>query len=341
MADNSKIEWCDATWNVIVGCSVLSPGCTNRYAMRLAGTRLKHHPSRAGLTVESKAGPVWTGEARLDEKALTQPLHWRRPRKIFVCAHSDLFHEATPDEWIDRVFAVMTLCPQHTFQVLTKRPERMRTYIASRTTGWQETLANAFAPGTLPITKNDIERAFGLAQKFSYDPPTPTWPLPNVWLGVTAEDQTRADERIPVLLATPAAKRFVSVEPMLGAVDLRRLSCADPAEVAQYERGEIDGVCGYYVDALSGDAWDDANGGLNAEVWGDDAEHPPRLDWVICGGESGPGARPMAVEWAKDIRNQCAAAGTAFFMKQMSGKTGAERAAIPADLLVREFPDAR
>ena len=104
MADRTKIEWTDATWNPIVGCSVLSPGCTNCYAMRLAGTRLKHIASRAGLTVESKAGPVWTGETRFDEQALTHPLRWRRPRKIFVCAHSDLFHPETPDAWIvDRV----------------------------------------------------------------------------------------------------------------------------------------------------------------------------------------------------------------------------------------------
>jgi protein gp37 len=126
MSDNSHIEWTDATWNPITGCSILSPGCTNCYAMGLAGTRLRHHPSRAGLTREVNGHHVWTGDVRLNEQWLTQPLQWSRPRMIFVCAHGDLFHESVPDEWIDRVFAVMALCPQHTFLVLTKRSARMR-----------------------------------------------------------------------------------------------------------------------------------------------------------------------------------------------------------------------
>lgn len=134
MSDGTNIEWTDATWNPITGCAVVSPGCTNCYAMKLAGTRLRHHPSRAGLTRDSKAGPVWTGEVRLNEQWLTQPLQWRRPRKIFVCAHGDLFAENVPDAWIDRVFAVMALCPQHTFQVLTKRSKRMREYCSDPAT---------------------------------------------------------------------------------------------------------------------------------------------------------------------------------------------------------------
>lgn len=129
MADGTKIEWTDATWNPITGCSVVSPGCTNCYAMKLAGTRLKHHPTREGLTTDSKAGPVWNGKVRFNESMLLDPLKWRRPRMIFVCAHGDLFAENVPDEWIDQVFAVMALAPHHTFQVLTKRPERMRAYL--------------------------------------------------------------------------------------------------------------------------------------------------------------------------------------------------------------------
>jgi protein gp37 len=131
MADSTKIEWTDATWNPITGCSVVSPGCTNCYAMRLAGTRLAHHESRAGLTRDTKAGPVWTGEVRFNEQWIDQPLRWRKPRLIFVCAHGDLFAEGVPDEWIDRVFAVMALAPQHTFQVLTKRSARMREYMSA------------------------------------------------------------------------------------------------------------------------------------------------------------------------------------------------------------------
>lgn len=122
MSDNTAIEWADATWNPITGCSVVSAGCTNCYAMRLAGGRLRHHPTRAGLTVPTKAGPVWTGEVRFNEAALLQPMRWTRPRRIFVCAHGDLFHEAIPTWWIDFVFAHMATTERHTFLVLTKRP---------------------------------------------------------------------------------------------------------------------------------------------------------------------------------------------------------------------------
>src|SRR6516162_10288457 len=128
MADKSPIEWTEATWNAIVGCSILSPGCTNCYAMRQAGRWLRRTPKFAGLTQPSKAGPVWTGEMRLWEKALDQPLRWKKPRRIFVNSMSDLFHESLPDEWIDRIVAVMSRCPQHQFQVLTKRSARMRDY---------------------------------------------------------------------------------------------------------------------------------------------------------------------------------------------------------------------
>ena len=129
MADDTLIEWADATWNPITGCSVVSPGCANCYAMRLAGGRLKAAPSRAGLTLPSRAGPVWTGEVRFNRHWLDQPLRWRRPRRIFVCAHGDLFHEHVPNDWIDQVFAVMALAPQHQFLVLTKRAERVRDYL--------------------------------------------------------------------------------------------------------------------------------------------------------------------------------------------------------------------
>ena len=253
MADGTKIEWTDATWNPIVGCSVVSPGCTNCYAMRL------------------------------DEKALSQPLRWRRPRKIFVCAHSDLFHEATPDEWIDRVFAVMALCPQHTFQVLTKRPKRMRDYFS--------TCPPALRRAAVIDRMYEIMRAEHRGYFTAI-----AWPLPNVWLGVTAEDKTRADERIPDLLATPAAKRFVSVEPMLGALNLRRI------RIAPNHHTIIDALEGYALTEKS--SWS-----------GSGCEHT-KLDWVICGSESGPGARPMHPDWARSLRDQCAAAGVPFFMKQ-------------------------
>lgn len=207
MADNTRIEWCDATWNPIVGCSVVSPGCTNCYAMRLAGERMRHHPSRVGLTEASKAGPVWNGQVRLYKPALDQPLDWRRPRRIFVCAHGDLFHEAVPDEWIDRVYAVMALAPQHAFIVLTKRAKRMRDYLSDALDGIEVERWRIAGP------QPALERQ---------------WPLPNVWIGASAEDQERADLRIPHVLATPAALRLVSLEPLLGPVDIRQYLGDDP-----------------------------------------------------------------------------------------------------------------
>lgn len=302
MADGTKIEWADATWQIVTGCSIVSPGCTNCYAMRLAGARLREHPSRKGLTKVVNGKPVWTGEVRFNEEWLTQPLRWKKPRRIFVCAHGDLFHEAVPDEWIDRVFAVMALCPQHTFQVLTKRAERMRKYIS---------LANCRHPGFREI-------AVGLDVKFAYRSNVRcTWPLLNVWLGVTAEDQQRADERIPDLLATPAAKRFVSVEPMLGQVDLELAQC----------------TCPWPSDAKA-----------TRHLLGCPSDRRPHriwsVDWVICGGESGRGARPMHPDWARALRDQCAAAGVPFFMKQMGGAMKMSMPPIPCDLMVRKFPHA-
>lgn len=301
MADHTHIEWTEATWNPITGCSVTSPGCTNCYAMKLAGTRLRDHPSRAGLTRMSKASsssseavgrkgtPVWTGEVRFNEQWLDQPLRWKRPRMIFVCAHGDLFHESVPDAWIDRVFAVMALCPQHTFQVLTKRSARMRAYIAGIDNGGEHLVGEGWR-GAL------IE---GEAQSFWHartgDNSVSEWlavhlPLPNVWLGVSVEDQARADERIPDLLATPAAVRWLSCEPLLGPVDLTTL--------------HHDGITN--IDALRG-----MHGVAQPMLAECD-----KIDWIVAGGESGRRARHMHPNWARGLRDQCAAAGVPFFFKQ-------------------------
>lgn len=279
MAEHSKIEWTDATWNPVTGCAIVSPGCTNCYAMRLAGTRLKHHPSRAGLTVDSKARggeaegragkkghPVWNGQVRLNEGWLDQPLRWKRPRRIFVCAHGDLFAEGVPDEWIDRVFAVMALAPQHIFQVLTKRASRMRKYMTEHDARQRARKDAVEVAGMNMVMEGIVPHAKAT-----------TWPLPNVWLGVSAERQQEADERIPELLATPAAIRFVSAEPLLGPIEFQDID---------------DGV-----DSLR-------------------RRSGSRLDWIIVGGESGDGARPMHPAWARSIRDQCAAAGVPFFFKQ-------------------------
>lgn len=296
MSDKTKIEWADATVNAINGCSVLSPGCTNCYAMKLAGTRLKHHSSRAGLTTDSKAGPVWTGEVRLNETALLQPLRWKAPRRIFWNAHGDLFHEAVPDEWIDRVFAVCALTPQHQHLILTKRSARMREYFGERDTT-QPANAITAAAFEMNCAVSGYRGQGGLA----------VWPLPNVWLGVSVEDQTRADQRIPDLLATPAAVRFISAEPLLGPVDLRHVK--HPT------------VGGAFVDSLRGEEWAPPDPKFNISVnmgpanWTPEAG-PSRIAWVIVGGESGAHARPMHPEWARSLRDQCAAAAVPFFFKQ-------------------------
>jgi protein gp37 len=207
MADNTGIEWTQATWNPIAGCSILSKGCTNCYAMKMAA-RLEAmgQAKYAGLTQPSKAGPVWTGKiAVADDRAFTQPLRWKRGRRIFVNSMSDLFHEDVPDDVIDKVSAIMALAPQHTFQVLTKRPERMRSYMVNDGLGRLSSWC---------VAAIKMGRAGALVGRHGF-------PAPNVWLGVSVEDQATADARIPILLDTPAAVRWISAEPLLEDVDLR------------------------------------------------------------------------------------------------------------------------
>lgn len=310
MSDNTKIEWADATVNAVNGCSVTSPGCTNCYAMKLAGTRLRDHPTRAGLTTQTKAGPVWNGEVRLHEPALLQPLKWKRPRRIFWNAHGDTFHDAVPDEWIDRVLAVCALTPQHTHMILTKRSSRMREYLTAK--GWAlriSDIVNAWPKDQIG-TGNEYTADFRLASGAA---------LPNVWLGVSVEDQTRADERIPDLLATPAAIRFISAEPLLGQVDLRWI-----AEPDAEKDGVIDSLLGCnWIESERGQEFRPARPGHQDRVmlrWVCSPEadilSKRKIDWVIAGGESGPGARPMHPDWARSLRDQCAAAGVAFHFKQ-------------------------
>ena len=313
MAENSSIEWTDSTWNPITGCSVVSPGCTNCYAMRLAARIERMSPSVThyhGLTKPSKAGPVWTGKLALaPEATLTAPLRRRKPTMWFVNSMSDLFHEDVPDEWIDRVFAVMALAPQHTFQVLSKRAKRMREYMAEpeRAHVVARSLLKMWAiDNTIPNPKRTITDE---TLRLDMDQPDDhamikPWPLPNVWLGVSAEDQRRADERIPDLLATPAAVRFVSAEPLLGPIDFDEV-IPNPM-IWNYLTG-FDGV----------------------------------LDWVIVGGESGHGARPMDNAWAHSIVEQCKAAGVAVFVKQLSSggpKAIKDMALFPDQLQLRQMP---
>lgn len=370
MANSSKIEWCDSTWNVITGCTLVSEGCRNCYAAQLAATRLKHHTSREGLAVLNADGVAkFNGKVRFNDQWLDQPLRWRKPRMVFVCAHGDLFHEAVPDAWIDRVFAIMALCPHHTFQVLTKRPDRMRAYLND------ETRPPRIQVEGFPAYREAFfsgEHQFGSIY-FNEDEMTwhMQWPLPNVWLGVSVEDQAAADARIPDLLATPAAVRFISAEPLLGPVNLSRWippispvpedslpdTWADfdwPEWVPDDLRKQVER---FWAEDFgrSPKAWVQnmhsnsapptgvrsdvclfANRGQTTNgrflfCWNNIGRveledgswrgcsfdrHLPSLNWVIVGGESGKNARPMHPDWARDLRDQCAAADVAFFFKQ-------------------------
>lgn len=283
MADKTKIEWADATVNYINGCSVISPGCKHCYAMGQA----HRFPVRQGLTQHTAGGMVWTGEVRDNPKALEQVLGWKRGRKIFWNAHGDAFHENVPDEWIDRMFAVCALTPQHTHMILTKRADRMRKYLGNEDTVERVAVERWRKAGPLPA----LERF---------------WPLKNVWVGVSVEDQKRADERVPDLLATPAAVRFLSCEPLLGPVNIATVPIP----------------LGRYFNPMYGTA---------------------AINWVIIGAESGHKARPMQNEWAQSLVDQCATANAACFVKQLSGGRSPIKDidAFPAGLRVREFPNGR
>ena len=212
MADGTAIEWTDETANFLNGCTVLSPGCTNCYAMKLAGTRLKHQESRKGLTMDTKAGPVWTGEVRPWWPALAQVLRWSSPRKIFWNAHGDLFHKDVPFEIVDCIMAVAALTPQHIHQLLTKRSDRMLEYYNGL-----DAEGGVGRVARLSIAMDRIEAETGRLRKRGA--PIVSHPLPNVWQGVSTEDQPRWDERVGHLRQCSAAVRWVSAEPLLGPID--------------------------------------------------------------------------------------------------------------------------
>lgn len=274
MADRTSIEWTDASWNPIRGCSLVSAGCANCYAMKQAHRFGGVGQPYDALTELGPQGTRWTGQVRLVPELLDQPLRWRKPRRIFVCSMSDLFHENVPDDFIDRVFAVMALAPQHTFQVLTKRPARMGRYFCQDRMGVIDRAVEFVAD-----RRGDVAGRVVLENLEAGG-----WPLPNVWLGVSVEDQKTADERIPLLLQIPAAVRWISAEPVLEPIDLSQFIPLNRYSSYRAARGAM----------------------LNM----------PGLDWVVIGGESGPGARPMHPDWARSIRDQCVAAGVPFFFKQ-------------------------
>lgn len=284
----SKIEWTEKTWNPIVGCSIVSPGCTNCYAMRMAARLETMSIDRyAGLTKIVNDVPVWTGEVAIAPDAtFLMPLNTKRPTTWFVNSMSDLFHEGISDAMIDRVFAVMALTPHHTYQVLTKRSKRMLEYMSSSSTCIRvlDAMFDVADLAAMMAAVNGARRPWeSRPKKVAFvDDPDAHWPLFNVWHGVSAERQKEAEERVLDLLATPAAVRYVSGEPLLGPVDLTRIKSKD----------HPDG----FVNALR----------FNER----------RLDWIIVGGESGYGSRPMHPDWARSIRDQCASYGVPFFFKQ-------------------------
>lgn len=359
MSGTTSIEWTDCTWNPVrarvrqggrtgTHCERISTGCTNCYASRHNGRMLPSGGTGLDYTRTSRDRV----ETYLDEKMLAQPLRWQRPRKIFVGSLTDIFGEWVPDEMLDRLFAVMALTPHITFQVLTKRVARMRAYLMDLShRDLDERLVEAADtfPPFLGSRRLPSEHVIALRRG--------RWPfaraLPNVWLGVSCEDQKTADERIPILLDTPAAVRFVSAEPLLGPINFRQCSgvgwckCQVGDPIVHKHYGELPNACARCdCDAYVG------------------------LDWAIVGGESGPGARPCDIANIRSVVEQCNAAGVACFVKQwgsypeakqwsdadiksgfaarhgnrrirLANRKGGDLSELPEDVRVREFPRAR
>lgn len=325
--NKTDIEWTDYSWPIANGCRRVSPGCEGCYAERLTATRLRKTEKYRGLAVYGQHGPRWTGLARLWTKDLASPLRLRKPSRIFVADMGDLFFEGNTNEEIAAVFGVMAASPRHTFQVLTKRARRMREWFGwlddksfqQHSHGNQDTVIQREAWRLLG-DRFPLHEVKGTLKAFP-------WPLPNVWLGVSAEDQQRADERIPELLRTPAAVRFVSYEPALGPIDL-----------SQVRRFAPDTTGNPLMDAI---------------------------DWIIVGGESGPRARPFDIAWARSIVEQAKRFDTACFVKQLGSRPhlkavfysdgsyaggvklplkdrkGGDMSEWPADIRVRQWPEVR
>lgn len=370
----SNIEWTDSTWNPVIGCTPVSPGCLNCYAATMAN-RMQHMPqvpeyhprseeleqgrayeinraiddSLAAGRGEPDDNPreiriakirggraVFTGDVRCLPDRLGEPLKWKKPRRVFVCSMSDLFHPSVPDEFIRLVFAVMSYCGQHTFQVLTKRPDRMAAWFADEANSLSACQAEycirfaAHDPAMTPTGKSRVRdtRSINGTRKGLGD--GNYWPLPNVWLGTSVEDQKRADERIPHLLRCPAAVRFLSCEPLLG--DVRLTPEFGPSPIGQ------------------------------------STVIHNRVNWIIVGGESGPGARPCEIGWIRSVVRQAKSAGVACFVKQLGAfpisdgplpmlknhadgdkprrwpsldPKGGDPSEWPNDLRVREWPEVK
>lgn len=294
MAQATKIEWTDVSWNPTHGCSRVSTGCKNCYAETLS---LRYGQTKAPWTERNAAENVILKPHKLREP-LSKAGPWKNPCRVFVNSMSDLFHEQIPDDYIVQVFAVMAEAERHTFQVLTKRPERMRDLLSD--------------DGFFDAVTEHLALSTG-------EPTFQPRPSPNVWLGVSIENRKWVG-RADVLRKTPAAVRFISAEPLLGPLVYGG---------GFFARGD-DGL--YHQD------WPDGYIGDGLDLTG--------IDWLIVGGESGSGHRPMDLQWARDLRDAAAArrigderSDTAFFVKQLGGaRPGTKLEDLPADLRIREFP---
>lgn len=323
------INWTDETWNPIVGCSRISSGCKNCYAADAArAPRLQQFP-------QYQAVKEWNGSIAFVESAIAKPLKWKKPRKIFVCSMSDLFHENVTDEMRDKVFAVMSLCPQHTFQVLTKRPKNALRYLSIQGRAGEiglvaDRMAIAQKSGGCPT---ESDKVLGMGESWSK---FKGLPLPNVWMGVTVENQKMAEERIPLLLKIPAAKRWLSMEPLLEGVSLNG-------------EGMIDAATAFLEDCLHTKYYDPYR---HIGAW-EDFNFLKAIDWVVVGGESGRNARPCDINWVESIVDQCQEEKVPVWVKQMGANSTcyeepcpsprgdrpqAKLENIPHYLRVREFP---
>jgi protein gp37 len=302
----SDIEWTDQSWNPVRGCRKVSPGCKHCYAETFAERfrGVAGHPYEKGF------------DPRTVPEALRAPLHWRKGRRVFVNSMSDLFGEWADNDYIAAVFGVMAACPQHTFQVLTKRAERMEAWfqwVAKRGEDGRVMFPDdppAWRIGQMLAVKarqigrvNGYRKGTAATRWEDFDPRRQPWPLPNVHLGVSAEDQPRAEERIPHLLRCPAVVRFVSAEPLLAELDLAPWLFVD---------GENDWCgCGRGARAVIG------NGFHRCAACGvTEPAEGSALSWVITGSESGRRPREFSEAWVRALRDQCAAAGVPFFYKQ-------------------------
>lgn len=318
---DSNIEWTDKTWNPTRGCERISPGCQHCYAeamahrfagpgqpydglVKLVTREVRQYKTVGGeptgdFRTVTRTEPRWTGEVRFVPEMLERPLRWRKPQKIFVDSMSDLFHPSVTNEQIAAVFGVMAATRRHTYQILTKRADRLPAWFE-----WvqQEQGCPVSTCGREMVCY--LGPTFDPASTFGFTSPSPRWPLPNVWLGVSVEDQQRAEERIPHLLKTPAAVRFLSCEPLLGQLRLDEPRCDTCGEAADgFADGDGTPWCTEHDRECSYGHW----------------LGPDRIDWVIAGCESGAGARPAQVDWYRELLAECTDAHVPFFLKQATG----------------------